>query len=102
MVASWAFCAVGELLERLSGRSISRPPNTSWIIGDAIPITPMPALTLRHSTPHSSQNCGVFQAWSTWTWRRGDHAGPECGVLGRDRPLARCLRATVHSAGGTR
>ena len=46
----------------MPGTSISRPPKISWIIGEAMPITPMPALTLRQSTTQSSQNCGVFQA----------------------------------------
>jgi hypothetical protein len=43
----------------------TRPLKTSWIIGDAIPSTPIPALTFRQSTPQSAQNCGVFQATST-------------------------------------
>ena len=30
----------------------------------------MPAVTFRHSTTQSSQNCGVLIASSTWTWRR--------------------------------
>jgi hypothetical protein len=33
-----------------------------------MPMTPMPALTLRHSTPHSNQNCGVRIAVFTCTW----------------------------------
>ena len=33
-----------------------------------MPITPMPALTFRHSTTHTSQNCGVPQARFTCTW----------------------------------
>ena len=41
---------------------MSLPPKTSCSIGDAIASTPMPALTLRQSTPQISQNCGVFQA----------------------------------------
>src|SRR6186997_773569 len=48
----------------------SLPPKISWIIGDAIPMTPIPALTLRQSTDQSSQNCGVFQAFATWTLPR--------------------------------
>ena len=47
----------------------SRPPNTSCSIGEAMPTTPMPALTFRHSTPHSSQNCGVPNARFTCRWR---------------------------------
>ncbi len=30
---------------------------------------PMPALTLRQSTPQISQNCGVFHAVFRCTWR---------------------------------
>src|ERR1700728_2596193 len=37
-------------------------PNTSCSIGLAIEMTPMPAVTFMHSTPHNSQNCGVFHA----------------------------------------
>jgi hypothetical protein len=33
--------------------------NISWIIADAWPSTPIPAVTLKHSTTQSSQNCGV-------------------------------------------
>ena len=42
--------------------AVTRPLKISWIIGDAMPSTPMPAVTFRHSTPHSSQNCFVVQA----------------------------------------
>ena len=45
------------------------PPNTSCNIGEEMYSTPMPALTFNVSTPHSSQNCGVFQAVSRCTWR---------------------------------
>ena len=41
---------------------VTRPGNISWIIGEAWPSTPMPAVTLRQSTPQSSQNCGVRDA----------------------------------------
>src|SRR6516225_7232183 len=37
----------------------TRPGNISWIIGDAWPSTPIPAVTFRQSTAHKSQNCGV-------------------------------------------
>ncbi len=47
--------------------AVTRPGNISWIIGDAWPSTPMPAVTFMHSTTHSSQNCGVRQATSTDT-----------------------------------
>ncbi len=68
-VASCAFCASVRAFKGTPGRPISRPPNTSWIIGDAIPITPIPALTLRQRTPQRSQNCGVFHASCTLTLR---------------------------------
>ena len=45
----------------------TRPAKTSWIIGEAMPSTPMPALTLRHRTAHSSQNWRVRQATSAVT-----------------------------------
>ena len=43
------------------------PGNISWIIGDAWPSTPIPAVTLRQSTAQSSQNCLVLIASSTCT-----------------------------------
>ena len=36
------------------------PPKISCSIGEAMPIMPMPAETLRHSTAQISQNCGVL------------------------------------------
>src|SRR6185436_19895485 len=48
---------------------VTRPLKISWIIGDAMPSTPIPALTFRHKTAHSSQNCGVFDATFTGTAR---------------------------------
>ncbi len=42
-------------------------PKISVIIVLATPITPIPAVTLKHSMTHSCQNCGVFSAWSIWT-----------------------------------
>ena len=39
------------------------PGNISWLIAEAWPSTPMPAVTLRQSTHQISQNCGVFSAW---------------------------------------
>ena len=94
--------SLGEVLERHPGKPMSRPPNTSWIIGEAMPMTPIPALTLRHSTPHRNQNCGVLQAWSTCTWPRGDHAAPQRRVLGREGPMARTGVRWSSPAGGTR
>src|SRR6185436_19392129 len=65
---------------------VTRPRKISWIIGDAMPSTPMPALTFRHRTAHSSQNCGVFEATFTGTART------DCGV-------AAALSGGVHPAG---
>src|SRR5215471_15810605 len=57
------------MLKRLSSPTkpaaalgVTEPLKTSWIIGDACPSTPMPAVTLKHKTTHKSQNCGVFSA----------------------------------------
>src|SRR3954469_19551644 len=41
--------------------------NMSWIMGDAWPMMPMPALTFMQRTIQSIQNCGVFQAEFTLT-----------------------------------
>src|SRR5262245_30783901 len=38
------------------------PLNISWIIADAWPSTPIPAVTLKQRTTQSSQNCGVLIA----------------------------------------
>src|SRR3979409_2145495 len=40
----------------------------SVIIGDAFPRIPMPAVTLKHSTTHRHQNCGVLMALAAETW----------------------------------
>lgn len=37
-------------------------------MGEDMPITPIPAETFRHSTPHSNQNCGMPQTFFTCTW----------------------------------
>ena len=42
--------------------TVTLPGNISWLIADAWPSTPMPAVTFRHSTHQISQNCGVFSA----------------------------------------
>ena len=57
-------------VNKVSGRSISLPPNTSCNMGDATPMIPMEADTLRRSTPQISQNCGVLCASLRWTWKR--------------------------------
>src|SRR5580698_74952 len=46
---------------------VTLPVNISWIMGEACPNTPMPAVTFIQSTPHNSQNCGVRQATSNST-----------------------------------
>jgi hypothetical protein len=38
------------------------PRNISWLIAEACPKTPIPAVTLRHRIHQISQNCGVFSA----------------------------------------
>ncbi len=45
-----------------SGWPINEPPKISCSIGDAMPITPMPALTFKVSTSQISQNCRVLCA----------------------------------------
>src|ERR1700745_3395320 len=50
-----------------SGNPISLPAKISCSIGDAMPITPMPADTFRQSTHQISQNCGVLCALSRCT-----------------------------------
>ena len=42
--------------------TVTLPGNISWLIAEAWPSTPMPAVTFRHSTHQISQNCGVFSA----------------------------------------
>src|SRR6201995_3645891 len=62
-----AFWATVNALKPTSGSPINLPPKISCNIGDAMPITPMPADTLRQSTHQISQNCGVLCALSRWT-----------------------------------
>src|SRR5277367_1538695 len=62
-----AFCATLNALKPTSGNPISLPAKISCNIGDAMPITPIPAETFRHSTHQISQNCGVLCALSRWT-----------------------------------
>src|SRR5579864_3265606 len=50
-----------------SGNPISLPAKISCNIGEAMPITPMPADTFKHNTHQISQNCGVLCALSRWT-----------------------------------
>ena len=57
----------------------TRPGNSSWIIGDAWLSTPMPAVTFKKRTAHSSQNCPVLIAASAASRGRGWHP-PFCAV----------------------
>ncbi|MNN48277.1 hypothetical protein D3C81_1627490 [compost metagenome] len=68
IAAICASCAALSSL-KLSSLPSSLPANTSCNSGDAMPRIPMPAETFRHSTSHTSANCGVFQATLTCTWR---------------------------------
>src|ERR1700729_155598 len=67
IAAMLVFCAALSALKPTSGKPISLPAKISCSIGDAMPITPIPADTLRHSTHQISQNCGVLWALSRWT-----------------------------------
>src|SRR5574343_449423 len=62
MAAIEVFCAG---LSSLKARSmpINLPANTSCSIGEAMPMMPMPAVTLTQSTVQTNQNWRVFQAW---------------------------------------
>src|ERR1700726_289425 len=62
IAAMEAFCATLSALKDRSGRPISLPAKISCNIGEAMPITPMPADTFKQSTPQISQNCGVLCA----------------------------------------
>src|ERR1700710_1347786 len=62
-----AFCVALSALKPTSGRPISLPAKISCSIGEAMPITPIPADTFKHSTHQISQNCGVLCALSRWT-----------------------------------
>jgi hypothetical protein len=45
------------------------------------PITPIPAVTVKHSIIQNCQNCGVLIAWSMWTLFRVTR--PEAAGFGR-------------------
>ncbi len=68
MAAIWPFCAAVSSVNAVVTPS-SLPPNTSCSSGEAMPSTPIPADTFRHSTAQISQNCGVLMASFTCTWR---------------------------------
>src|SRR5258708_34001120 len=61
------FWSAESWLKLKFGKPISLPAKISCNIGEAMPITPMPAETLRQSTHQISQNCGVLCALSRWT-----------------------------------
>jgi hypothetical protein len=65
IAAICAFCAVSSALKPTLGKPISLPAKISCNIGEAMPITPMPADTFKQSTHQISQNCGVL-----WTSSR--------------------------------
>ena len=67
MPAMIVFCSTLSALKPTSGNPISLPAKISCNIGEAMPITPMPADTFKHSTHQISQNCGVLCASSRWT-----------------------------------
>src|SRR5664279_952813 len=67
IVAIEAFCATLSALKPISGSPFSLPAKISCNIGEAMPITPMPADTFRQSTHQISQNCGVLCASLRWT-----------------------------------
>src|SRR5262249_1723139 len=60
-------CSGVSALNLRAGLPINEPAKTPGKIGDAMPMTPMPADTLRHSTHQISQNCGVLCASLRWT-----------------------------------
>src|SRR3954467_5208044 len=67
IAAMAAFCEPSSALKPTLGRPINLPAKISCSIGEAMPITPMPADTFRHSTHQISQNCGVLCASLRWT-----------------------------------
>ena len=48
--------------------AVIRAGNISWLMAEAWPRTPIPAVTFMQSTIQSSQNCGVRNAVPTSTW----------------------------------
>src|SRR5258705_2780128 len=60
IAATAAPCEASSAVKGTSGRPIRLPPKISCNMGEAIPITPIPADTLRHSTAQISQNCLVL------------------------------------------
>src|ERR1700730_4753762 len=62
IAAMVAFCEASSALKPTLGSPINLPAKISCSIGEAIPITPIPADTFRQSTHQISQNCGVLWA----------------------------------------
>jgi hypothetical protein len=67
--------------------------NTSWSIGEAMPMMPMPAVTFMHSTDQISQNCGVLTAFVHVDVPRGDHG---VAVGGGRRPAVAASSRARH------
>src|SRR3984957_10855629 len=61
------FCSTLSALKPTSGNPISLPAKISCNIGEAMPITPIPADTFKHSTHQIGLNCGDLCALSRWT-----------------------------------
>src|SRR5262249_7354110 len=70
MPAIVAFWAAVSWLKPTSGSPINLPAKISCSIGEAMPMTPIPADTVRQSTHQISQNCGVLCASLRWTLYR--------------------------------
>src|SRR5689334_4442242 len=60
MLASDSSATKPAAAEADTGVGVDR--KKSWIIGAAFSRMPMPAVTLKHSTTHRHQNCGVLIA----------------------------------------
>src|SRR5215510_4887664 len=52
---------LSRLVKPAAADAVTRPLKISWIIGEAIASTAIPAVTFMQSTPHRNQNCRVFQ-----------------------------------------
>ena len=63
-----ALLAASSALNLTPDWPIRSPAKISCSIGEAMPITPMPAETFSVSTHQISQNCGVLCASFRWTW----------------------------------
>ena len=87
------FAILSSTTKLAASFTLTVPGNISWIMADACPSTPIPAVTFTHSIVQRSQNCGVRTASRTVTPRGA-------GLV----VSARCVIATdgVQSAGGTR